>query len=71
MHGFQSPYEQKFRYPHQGGIVDKELKKRGFGLLLKLEKEWVKSNWISVVLPLKESAYTSYIQDNSRQSFYF
>jgi len=44
MHGFQSPHPQKFKYPHQGGIVDKELINRGFELLLVLEKRWVKNN---------------------------
>ncbi len=45
MHGFQSPYPRKHKYPHKGGIVDKELKKRGFGFLLELEKDWVKKRW--------------------------
>ncbi|MBT7297777.1 hypothetical protein HN841_03350 [archaeon] len=45
MHGFQSPREQQFRYPHQGNIVNKELKKRGFGQLLELEKNWVRTIW--------------------------
>lgn len=48
MHGFQSPHPQLFRYPHQGGVVDKELKKRGFGFLLDLEKEWVKNRWFKL-----------------------
>ncbi len=25
LHGFNSPYPKKFRYPHQGGVVRKEL----------------------------------------------
>ena len=29
MHGFFSPLPQLYRYPHQGNIVNKELKKRG------------------------------------------
>ena len=69
MHGFQSPHKQQFKYPHQGGIVNKELTKRGFGLLLTLEKEWVKHNWVNVILPLKENAYTSYKQNNNKQVF--
>lgn len=42
MHGFNSPHERKYRYPHQGGIVRKELIKRGFGNSLKLERKFVK-----------------------------
>jgi hypothetical protein len=45
MHGFQSPYPQQFRYPHMGGIVEKEMKKRGFDFLLSLEKDWIKNRW--------------------------
>lgn len=45
MHGFQSPHLQQFKYPHMGGIVEKEMKKRGFGFLLSLEKDWVKDHW--------------------------
>lgn len=45
MHGFQSPYPRQFKYPHQGGIVDKEMKKRGFGFLMDLEKDWIENHW--------------------------
>ena len=59
MHGFQSPYKQQFKHPHKGGIVDKELKRRGFGMLLLLEKQWVKGNWVKTIIPLKRNAYIS------------
>lgn len=49
MHGFQSPLPQKFKYPHQGNIVNKELKRKGFGHLLIKEKEWVKKAWPDIV----------------------
>lgn len=45
MHGFQSPLKQKHRYPHKGGVVNKELKKKGFDSLIKKEKQWVKNEW--------------------------
>ncbi len=45
MHGFHSPHPKQFKYPHKGGIVEKELKKRGFGHLLVKEKEWIKNEW--------------------------
>ncbi len=44
-HGFHSPHPQLYRYPHQGGIVDKELKKRGVGEILRQQKQWLKANW--------------------------
>ncbi|MDD5253873.1 MAG: hypothetical protein PHG05_02085 [Candidatus Nanoarchaeia archaeon] len=49
MHGFNSPYEKRFRYPHQGNIVDKELVKRGFGEMLRKEKEFIKEEWPIIV----------------------
>jgi len=42
MHGFNSPYERQYKYPHQGGIVRKELIKRGFGHSLRLERKFLK-----------------------------
>lgn len=45
MHGFHSPLPKQFKYPHEGRVVDKELKKRGFSFLLKMEKDWVKNKW--------------------------
>lgn len=55
-HGFQSPHEKKFRHPHRGGIVNKELKKRGLGLALRKEKSWIKRDWPEIlkkVMPSK------------------
>ena len=46
LHGFCSPLKRKYKYPHAGGIVEKELKKRGFEHLLRkekiFEKRWIK-----------------------------
>ncbi len=44
-HGFGSPFEQKFCTPHAGGVVTKEMKKRGFGKELALQKKWLKYEW--------------------------
>ncbi|MFH1376693.1 MAG: hypothetical protein ABIH25_03580 [Candidatus Woesearchaeota archaeon] len=67
MHGFHSPYEKQFKYPHQGGIVNKELKKRGFNFLLVLEKEWIKNKWESIYKNIKQTSYTSYNSYNNTQ----
>lgn len=45
MHGFNSPYPKKFRYPHQGGVVRKELISRGFKVPLKIERRFLKQDW--------------------------
>lgn len=44
-HGFHSPLPKLYSHPHKGGIVTKELKKRGFTNQLKLEKQFVKEEW--------------------------
>jgi len=49
IHGFNSPYPKRFKYPHQGNIVNRELKKRGFGHLIKKEKPWVKNDWPKIL----------------------
>ncbi len=49
MHGFNSPHEKKFRYPHQGGVVRKELIIRGMRNSLKEEKEFIKNKWPEIV----------------------
>ena len=56
LHGFSSPFEQKFSTPHAGGVVTKELKKRGFETALKIEKKWLDEQWTHLVrehLPLR------------------
>jgi len=41
-HGFNSPHPKLFKYPHQGGVVRRELLKRGFGNSIKEEKKFIK-----------------------------
>jgi len=48
-HGFFSPLPQLARYPHHGGLVDTELKNRGFTEKLKFQKKWLKDNWKDVI----------------------
>ncbi len=50
VHGFHSPYPKLFKHPHKGGIVNKELKIRGYGNLLKKEKIWFKEEWSKILL---------------------
>lgn len=49
-HGFNSPLEKMFENPHQGGVVDKEMCKRGMENILKKQKKWVKENWRDYVI---------------------
>jgi hypothetical protein len=55
MHGFNSPLPRKYKHPHRGGIVDKELIKRGFGHSLRLEKVWAKNSWEKVFKLIKKT----------------
>jgi len=47
-HGFSSPLPRLFNNPHQGGVVDKELKIRGFSAELIFQKRWLKENWLQI-----------------------
>lgn len=48
-HGFNSPLQQIYDKPHKGGVVTKELKKRGLGELQLYAKKWLKKNWLNVI----------------------
>ena len=48
-HGFNSPLQKKYKFPHQGKIIDRELRKRGLGKELELSEKWLKENWRMVV----------------------
>jgi len=41
-HGFSSPHPKLHKYPHEGGVVHKEMERRGLGHLLSSYKVWVK-----------------------------
>lgn len=47
-HGFNSPLPKRYRHPHAGGIVTRELKARGFAHLLKTEKAFIKNDWLRI-----------------------
>ena len=40
-HGFSSANKRLFRYPHHGGIINKELKERGAEELIPVFKTWL------------------------------
>ena len=44
-HGFNSPLEKKYKHPHKGGVVTKELKSRGFDKMIKKEKIFFGHEW--------------------------
>ncbi|MCA9374772.1 hypothetical protein KC622_00410 [Candidatus Dojkabacteria bacterium] len=48
-HGFHSPLRKLYKHPHRGGIVDKEMAKRGMENLLEFSEEWLKRNWVKTI----------------------
>lgn len=51
-HGFSSPLPKLSPFPHRGGVVDRELERRGLGELLKKETDWLQKNWIKYLKTL-------------------
>ena len=48
-HGFHSPLVKKYKYPHKGGVVNKELKKRGLDDITEKSDIWLKENWLNIL----------------------
>lgn len=46
-HGFGSPLQRKYRHPHKGGVVAKELKARGLEIEHHLFSNWITDHWHS------------------------
>jgi len=44
-HGFSSPLPKKYASPHAGGVILREFKKRGLGMLHTFERDWTKAHW--------------------------
>ena len=44
-HGFGSPLPQRYKHPHRGGIVKRELIRRGMELEYARYDEWVYNHW--------------------------
>jgi len=44
-HGFFSPLKQIYNHPHKGGIIRKEMIKRGMEEEYKFAKKWLKEEW--------------------------
>lgn len=47
--GFSSSRPRLFRYPHRGGIIKKEMKRRGLTHLEKKQSKWIDKNWREVI----------------------
>tara|TARA_Y100000034_G_C6805019_1_gene361399 strand:- start:396 stop:830 length:435 start_codon:yes stop_codon:yes gene_type:complete len=63
-HGFHSPHPRLFKHPHKGGIVNRELKERGFQHELKKEKIWFKEFWVGNQNRVKKELATEQLNLN-------
>lgn len=48
-HGFNSPYQQKQKHPHSGGVIRREFAERGLEELYIKQQTWLKNNWAAIV----------------------
>ncbi|MSR86222.1 hypothetical protein EXS74_02410 [Candidatus Woesearchaeota archaeon] len=62
MHGFQSPHPKLYKHPHAGGIVTRELKRRGFSHILVVEREFLKNDWYKLHRELTGQKQVSFLQ---------
>ncbi len=62
MHGFQSPHPKLYKHPHAGGIVTRELKRRGFSHILVVEREFLKKEWYKLHRELTGQQPKSFLQ---------
>lgn len=44
-HGFGSPLPKIYSHPHRGGVVAKELARRGLGFEHQLYNQWLQEHW--------------------------
>lgn len=47
--GFSSSRPKLFRYPHRGGIIKLEMKRRGLTHLEKKQSKWIDKNWREII----------------------
>ncbi len=53
IHGFSSKMKKTFKYPHQGGIIQKEMELRGLGEIHEKSKQWMRKYWHAYITPPK------------------
>ncbi len=56
-HGFQSPLPKKFKYPHKGGVVRKELIRKGLANFLRKERIFFRKEWPEIYTEITKSPF--------------
>ncbi len=65
-HGFNSPHKQRYKHPHAGGVVTRELRNRGFGHMMAKEREFLQRQW----LPIFKTLCPEKLKRKKRFSFF-
>ncbi len=47
--GFGSNHEKKFKHPHRGRVIEKELARRGWEEIQEKSDSWLKENWTIIL----------------------
>jgi hypothetical protein len=48
--GFSSSKPRLYRYPHRGGIMEYEMRRRGLSALERKQKKWIEKHWKKTIL---------------------
>lgn len=56
-HGFSSSRRRLFRYPHEGGVVKREMMEREMGHLFEAYKEWMKGYRLELMTKRRRRKY--------------
>lgn len=68
-HGFSSPHSRLHRFPHEGGVVTRELEKRGLIHLVRVYKEWIKEYREELKEYYRERSKFKYQRSKSKPRF--
>jgi hypothetical protein len=54
-HGFGSHHRRRYRHPHRGNVVQRELRKRGLGAELRFYTDWTNDVWYDILPDLQRN----------------
>ena len=55
-HGFGSHHPRRYRHPHRGNVIQRELTRRGLGAELRFYTEWTNDSWFDLLDQLAREA---------------
>lgn len=67
-HGFNSPHNQRHKYPHSGGVIKREFAERGLESLYIKQQKWLKDHWLTILKKYyKDLHYPRYSKSTKRK----